>query len=760
MNRQSATFKAMDVRSSRYQASRLAVLLAIAAAFWGAASASAETRVLESAATRVEIDSESGAWSLVDKASGVRWPSEGAARPGAAEGLPESFEKDVANETSVRLEAAGGAAVNFTLLDDGRALEIRYEGKTLGDVRVLDDALAVTSAEDGYAVVPCREGLLIPAASGAAFSQTFGTSDYEGCHMNMVGLVKRSSALLATWDDAYTFAQLKSVLPDGAGGVQRLSVGFDLRRSARAIRLTPLGKGDWNTLAAGYRRIAEAKGAAVTLREKIERNPHVERMIGAADFKLWTCLARRMNEESTAEESVRVRWTFDEAAAIAEHLHRDVGIGRCLFMIGGWTEGGYDCRHPDNLPANPECGGNEALADAVRRIQALDYVACLHDNYQDMYHDAKSWDPAMIEKKPDGSLIQGGRWLGGRAYMVCAPKQVELAMRPQNLPEIQRLFAPWSYFIDTTYAVGPRECADPKHPIGRNDDIAWKIRLSDEARKLFGIFGSECGREWALPHSDFFEGLTGVSGKYFHNLDPAKLGATVIPFWEMVYHDCQICWGKYGYSPNEAAEFVAHHALCARPLYYHSVPDHLYWKEGEDGLKTRPTEKAGDAKASYARTDRGWAEGMHPVDAFLKTTQELLGPLHEATAYDRLSRLEFLTADRSVRRAVYGEGEQATSVVVNFGQETATVETELGGSVELPPWGVAIEGSKFVAFFAGKWGGREYPGGALFTVRVVDGKDLRTAGKLRVFHGFGEPVITWRGKNYEVAREEIVSPQG
>ena len=298
----------------------------------------------------------------------------------------------------------------------------------------------------------------------------------------------------------------------------------------------------------------------MTLREKIERNPRVELLVGAANFKLWTCLARRMNEESTAEESVRVRWTFDEAAAIAEHLHRDLGIRRCLFMIGGWTEGGYDCRHPDNLPANPECGGNDALADAVRRIQKLGFVACLHDNYQDMYRDAASWDPAVIEKKPDGSLITGGRWLGGRAYMVCAPKQVELAMRPQNLPEIQRLFDPWSYFIDTTYAVGPRECSDPNHPLGRNDDIVWKSRLSDEARKLFGIFGSECGREWALPHSDFFEGLVGVSGRYFHNLDPAKLGATVIPFWEMVYHDCQICWGKYGYSAGEAAEFVAHHA--------------------------------------------------------------------------------------------------------------------------------------------------------------------------------------------------------
>ena len=127
-----------------------------------------------------------------------------------------------------------------------------------------------------------------------------------------------------------------------------------------------------------------------------------------------------MSEDSTKEESVKVHWTFDEAAAVAEHLAKDVGISRCLFIVGGWTEGGYDCRHPDNLPANPECGGNEALADAIRRIQALGYVACLHDNYQDMYHDAKSWDPACIEKKPDGSLIQGGRWLGGRAYMVCA----------------------------------------------------------------------------------------------------------------------------------------------------------------------------------------------------------------------------------------------------------------------------------------------------------------------------------------------------
>jgi hypothetical protein len=458
-----------------------------------------------------------------------------------------------------------------------------------------------------------------------------------------------------------------------------------------------------------------------------------------------------VNDESTKEESVKVRWTFDEAAAVAEHLHKDVGIKRALFILGGWTEGGYDCRHPDNLPANPECGGNDALAAAIGRIQRLGYVACLHDNYQDMYRDAKSWNPDFIEKKPDGSLITGGRWLGGRAYMVCAPKQVELAMRPQNLPAIQKHFGPWSYFIDTTYAVGPRECADPKHPIDRNQDIAWKIQLSDKARELFGLFGSECGREWALPHSDFFEGLVGVSGRAFHNLKPESLGAKVIPFWEMVYHDCQVCYGKYGYAADQAAGYVAHHVLAARPLHYHSIPDHLYWKQPHE------EKPPSSPQACYLRTDRGWAAGMHPTDVFLKNTHEVLGPLNAATAHDRLTRLEFLSSDGAVRRATYGEGQRATRVTVNFGSADASVESQYGGKVLLPANGFVIDSPKFAAFFAKRWNGRDYPEGALFTLQVAEGETLDRAAKVRVFHGFGDPRVAWQDGVFEVAREQIVA---
>ena len=721
-------------------------------------SSRAGTVNLEGRNLKVEVDDTTGRWMLLDKRSGTKWPSKAMAGTGTATWLDGDFVKiETGGKNSVRLLKTNGTAVVLALVEDTEALELRYEGKSDGSVRVLDDALAITDKEGGYVIVPCREGLLIPADSGKVFTRVFGTSDYEGCHMNMMGFIKGDSTLVVTWDNAYVFPEIQSSTPSGEPYRQKLTTTFELRRSAKSLRLMPTGKGDWNTIAEAYRRYAEKQGLAVTLKEKIRRAPHLELMVGAADVKLWTCLARRMNEESTKQESVKVRWTFDEAAKIAEHLRKDIDIKRCLFIIGGWTEGGYDCRHPDNLPANPECGGDNALADALRRIQKLGYVASLHDNLQDMYRDAKSWNPDFIEKKPDGSLIKGGRWLGGRAYMVCAPKQLELAKRPQNLPAIHKLFAPWSYFIDTTYASPPRECSDPNHPIDRNEDILWKIRLSDYAREMFGIFGSECGREWALPHSDFFEGIVAVGGRYFHILKPEELGAIVIPFFEMVYHDCQICYGKYGYAADKAAEYVAHHVLCARPLHYDSFPDHLYWQTTVDKSGDRKDSNTPD-RSSYTRSDGGWAEGMHPVDVFLKNTHEVLGPLHSATAHERLTSLEFLTKDRTLRQAVYGQGDNTTKVIVNFGSMPAEITSTLGGNVVLPPWGFIIEGARFLAFHARRWDGQEYGEGALFTLRAMDGKNLTASNQVRVFHAFGPPNLRWKADLYTVQREQIIQP--
>ena len=88
-----------------------AAILATAASWTAAAVARADTQRLESSAMLVQIDSNTGNWSLVDKASGVRWPSEGAASPGTASGLRGRFDEVSASQHLVRLAEDNGAAV-------------------------------------------------------------------------------------------------------------------------------------------------------------------------------------------------------------------------------------------------------------------------------------------------------------------------------------------------------------------------------------------------------------------------------------------------------------------------------------------------------------------------------------------------------------------------------------------------------------------------------------------------------------------------
>ena len=463
----------------------------------------------------------------------------------------------------------------------GKTLQFSYEataGLTLESIRLLDEALAVRAEDAGYVAIPVRLGLLIPADSGLAFSHRFDTYAYEGCHMAMLGVVKRGAAALLTWDDLYPVAEVRSTLAKDQP--QTLTTSLDLRRSAKSFTVTFLGKGDYVTIGNAYRQIAKDRGWLVTWDRKLAGNPDRAKLFGATNFKLWSVLTRRMNDESTQEVSKTVNWTFDEAAQVAEHLKNDLKMDRVHFILGGWIHRGYDNQHPDILPAAPECGGSEKLAEYAKRVLALGYIFDLHDNYQDMYKDSPSWDESYLMRKPDGSLAVGGKWAGGRAYLTCSQRALELAKRPQNLPAVKKLTNASAYFIDTTYAAGLQECFDPNHPLTRADDMKWKQALSDYAREVFGIFGSECGREWAIPHADYFEGISGVSGGHFHDKALlAKVGGTVIPLFEIVYRDCIAMYGKYGYDIWSSADYVLHHISIGRTLNHHSVPHHLYWKQ-------------------------------------------------------------------------------------------------------------------------------------------------------------------------------------
>jgi hypothetical protein len=736
--------------------------------------------VLKTPHLSFRVDPESGAYEIQDKSGGVVWRSNPRVPRFGEATLTVSGQAQRVDLTQCQVERTGDGlkltfhppsstpqapiVVSVEPVAEGTGLQFAYTAGPdvkLESIRLLDEALWTTEAERGYAIIPARMGLMIPARRGVNFTHTFDTYAYEGCHMAMAGVVKNGAAALITWEDPYVAVELKSETP-GTGepaGQQVLSTSVVLRKSAKSFHLRFLGRGDYVTIAKAYRRIAAERGWLTTWSEKLQGYPDRAKLFGAADVKLWSLLDRRMDVTSTKEEVLKVDWTFDEAAQVAEHLRNDLKLEKVLFIIGGWTRRGYDNQHPDILPANPECGGNAGLTECARRVMAQGYLFCLHDDYEEIYRDSPSWDESLIMKNPDGSLMKGGRWAGGQSYLTCSVKALELAKRPQNLPGVKALTNANAYFIDTTFAAPLQECHDTRHPLTRPDDMRWKQALADYARQEFGVFGSEDGREWAIPHSDFFEGLTGVNGTWYHNRKVIEeTGGVSIPLFELVYRDCIALYGKYGYNIFRSADYVLYHISIGRTLNYHQIPHHLYWKETPpppvQGKRTATAEKD---PALFTRADHGWAEGLHPTDRFIKNTYEILSPLNELTSQMEMTRHEFLPPDYRVERSVFGAGDNQVVVVVNTGSAQYSVQSRLGGNSVLPPAGFLIEAPTFVAFYASSWNGLTYTDAPLVTLRSADGQPLARSRRIRVFHGFGDPRLKWGGGTLTVAKEEVVT---
>lgn len=563
---------------------------------------------LSNDALTFRLDRESLAYEIVDRSTGIRWTSSPAMSHFASVKLTngEQTRNVLATELDeIRRDDGGGltlvSALKFAGKDTGitvsfrldeqrspAGLHLSYKATEDGEwkvrsVTVLDDAFGTTDADDGYLVIPRRLGEILPVTEALPHVKTLPT--YSGTSMAMCGIIKQANAMLLAWPHPETILKTKIDWPkhELVPGVRRGSVGIELHGAAREVSIHPIGRGGYVEVAKAYRAIAKRNGWLMTWAEKRKRYPTVARMFGAADFKPFvfsrTVPSSRFGGPT---ERTHLGYTFEEVAQCAKHWHDDLGIDKAMVVMAGWIHRGYDNQHPDVLPAAPECGGNEALARSAHEIKSLGYLFGLHDNYQDMYQDAPSWGESYINKRANGQIKMGGNWAGGQAYQVCAIKQVELAARPQNLPMVKQLFGPTIYFIDTTFAWGLVTCDDPAHPMTRRDDMIWKSKLCDLAKKHFGLFGSEEGREWAVPHADYMEGLLS------HKTKAAKSGR-VIPLFEMVYGDCVSLYTHQGDRIGAGnAKKVLDHILYAE-MHLPQFGGHLYWKtDGPQAVPVQP----------------------------------------------------------------------------------------------------------------------------------------------------------------------------
>ncbi len=632
----------------------------------------------------------------------------------------------------------GGTKFHLMILDNPPSVEYSFEpAGDVKEVRLLDRALPLTEGEDNYYAVPHRLGILMRAEGKKPYSRRFRGYNHSGYTMAMFGAVHNGSALLVDWEDPYTDIVVDYTTTTAEGDDPMLTASLCLRKSARSVRLRPLGKAGYVEIAKAYREVAKQRGFLKTLAEKVAENPKVEKFFGSADFKPFAYMRRVPNTRwnKSSKTVYTLNFTFEECARLAEHFHNDLGIKRSLLVLNGWINAGYDNKHPDVLPAAPPMGGNKGLAACARRVKALGWLFGLHDNYQDMYRDAPSWDERYLIKKPDGTPHKGGVWAGGQCYLICSRESVKLASRPQNVPGVVKICSPDVYFSDTIFASPLYECYDPNHPETLVDDLHYKQKLCDYLRGEVGLFGSEEGREWGVAHADYFEGLlshkTGFNNHHKEDI--------IIPLFELVYGDAIPIYTHQSDRPRpDQPEKILHHILYAEmPVYFFG--NHIYWKDPSQNYKPK-----NPSKILYAQGNR-----FGLIDQFIKNTYEVLAPLNRLTALLPMTDHEFLSVDRQVERTRFGDD---VEIVVNYGVKEFTVS-----DVTLPQYGFLVNSPKLIAYCATRYHGVNYKQPSLFVIRAEDAQPIASSGKIAVYHGFGSPRVEVNGEIYEIETERVLS---
>lgn len=468
-------------------------------------------------------------------------------------------------------------------------------------------------------IVPLNEGVGFPTDDPAVPSMHLIAYGGHGICMSFAGLTDGEAAcmmLFETPDDA-------AVRLERYAGQMLIVPVWDAQRGAfgypRALRFVLFDRGGYVAMCQRYRQWAQERGTLVTLKQKLARNPNVERLAGAANV-----------------------WFMDGGKSAMARELAAAGMDRVLWSAGG-------------------------TAGEISEINDLGYLTSRYDIYQDVMDPAQfpklrsvhpdwtteAW-PTGVIRRADGDWVRGWHVRAKDGSMIpcavlcdrLAPDWArrrirdDLAVRPYR-----------ARFIDTTTASPWRECYDPAHPMSRTESRKFKMELLKVVSHEFNLIcGSETGHDAAVPFVHYFEGMLSLgpfrvpdSGRdMMRKWDevPERVARFQtghryrLPLWELVYHDCVVAqwyWGDYNNKlPALWRRRDLWNALYGTPPMY-----------------------------MFNRTE--WNRDR---DRFVQS-YHIATPVHRRTMFHPMIDHRRLTPDGSVQQSRFGDG---TVVTVNFGE--------------------------------------------------------------------------------------------
>ena len=394
-----------------------------------------------------------------------------------------------------------------------------------------------------------------------------------------------------------------------------------------------------------YRQYAMDAGQFVSLKQKREKTPTLDRFIGA--MSLWV-----------------VDWPDIE---LFEKMKMS-GLERLLVSFHA-SEG---------VPAEARewIGRNTTYEPMdrsfVQQLEHLGYLAGRYDYYRTIFppsprmRSSNMWImrtvgyPEQVAVDAEGRLRPGfgggfGRGRGPTNGHRCSKCQFEMAK--VYIPVDVERSRYHARLLDAVCAVSWQECYSESHPVTRTEDMRYRIKQLQVATDCGQITGTEHMAAWAVPVAHYGEG----PGSFvrFHRmstsarLKPHPIDVTDsyrqivlneqlrVPLWQLVFHDAVVITNRWNISPNRYTSREDWDREDLINLLHGQMPTMLL------------------NRANYeANADR------------IAQTYDTVCRWNGIIGYEEMTDHCWLTDDRKVQQVTYASG---AKLLVNFGEDDYTM---------------------------------------------------------------------------------------
>jgi hypothetical protein len=223
---------------------------------------------------------------------------------------------------------------------------------------------------------------------------------------------------------------------------------------------------------------------------------------------------------------------FDEVLERIKEFAAQTDSAAYVMYLLGWQYEGHDSGYPSVDKVNENLGGYEALVNLIEEAKKYNVNVTFYDNYDDSYPNHPGWDPDVICRDPQGSLMKGGVWEGNQSYLISSYKYAMKSGLDRVRFTLETYPVQGAYFIDVLsggFNGGRKYDFNPESLAGAQKNFEGKLMIIEAFNKKGLDIATEDFTGYFVGHVGTFGNIIAFDNVYFENEESIPL----IPF---VYH--------------------------------------------------------------------------------------------------------------------------------------------------------------------------------------------------------------------------------